>query len=450
MKSISYLSETFARWSARWIPSSLAIAFLLTAFVYALGVTVAGRSFAECLNYWAEGFWVLLEFGMQMTVALMTGYMVASSPIISRALSRLAELPRGPKSTLVLLAVVVLGVNWIHWGMGIVVAIILVRFLVQKQRNVDYRVMVAVSYFGTCATWHAGISGSGPLLIASPGHLFEDQIGVIPMAQTVFTPFNLVLVVVVAAILIVLAPLLHPTADRDVVIVSGETLAKLVPHASSRGSAPRNPGARFPRLMDHHYAPNLLFGAAGLIWLANYLYNSGFALTLNTLNFGFFFLALVLHPSLNAFMTAAQDAVHLVHGIIIQFPLYAGIFGIIQGSGLATIIGDVFVAVASPRTLPLIIYHYSCVMNFLVPSGGSQFIVQAPYMISAGQALGVPMEELIIPFAWGDMTTNFLQPFWCIPLLTAADLEFKDILGYLLIGFATTFAVVSVSFYFLL
>ncbi len=450
MKSISYFSDSFARWSSRWIPSSLAIAFLLTAIVFALGVTVAGRSVAECLNYWAEGFWVLLAFGMQMTVVLMTGYMVASSPAVSHVLGRLAELPRGPKSTLVLLAAVSLGAKWIHWGMGTVTGIIMVRFLAQKQRNVDYRVLVAVAYFGSCAAWHAGISGSAPLLVATPGHLFEDQIGVIPMTQTVFTSFSLTLVVVVAAILIAVAPLMQPTADRDVVKVSEETLAKLAPLASRHESAPANLGAGFPRFMDHHYAVNFIFGAAGLIWLVNYFYNSGFALTLNILNFGFFFLALILHPSLNAFMRAAQDAVHLVHGIIIQFPLYAGIFGIIQGSGLAAIIGDSFVAVASPRSLPLLIYYYTCVMNYFVPSGGSQFIVQAPYMISAGNKLGVPMAKLVIAFAWGDMTTNFLQPFWCIPLLTAARLEFKDILGFLMIGFAITFVVVSVGIYFFL
>ncbi|MBI4482728.1 MAG: short-chain fatty acid transporter, partial [Acidobacteria bacterium] len=270
MRGIAYLSAIFTRWSARWIPSSLAIALLLTALIYVLGLTVARRSFLECLNFWAEGFWALLEFGMQMTLILMTGYMVASSPAVSRLLSCLAELPRGPKSTLLLMAAASLGINWIHWGMGTVTSIILVRFLAQKQRNVDYRVLVAVAYFGLGASWHAGLSGSAPLFVATPGHLFQSDIGVVPLAQTILTPFNLLLVATVAVLLILVAPLLHPTSDRDVVRVSEETLAKLAPLTQRTEAALQNPAGGFTRFMDHRYAVNFTFGALGILWLATY------------------------------------------------------------------------------------------------------------------------------------------------------------------------------------
>ncbi|MBI4482886.1 MAG: short-chain fatty acid transporter, partial [Acidobacteria bacterium] len=134
----------------------------------------------------------------------------------------------------------------------------------------------------------------------------------------------------------------------------------------------------------------------------------------------------------------------------IQFPLYAGMFGIIRGSGLSEIIAGAFVSVASPQSFPLIVYYYTCVMNYFVPSGGSKFVIEAPYLIRAAKTLDVPIQGIILPYAWGDMTTNLLQPFWCIPLLTAAHLEFKDILGYLLIPCALSFVVVSIGIYFFL
>ncbi len=450
MRFISSLSRVFSRWSAKWIPSSLAIALLLTIVVYALGIAVAGRSFYECFTYWLEGFSVLLEFGMQMTLILMTGFMVASAPPVSRLLNYLAGLPRTPRQTLVMMSVVSLLAHWIHWGVGSIVGVIMVRFLIERQRDVDYRVLVAVGYFGMSASWHVGISGSAPLLVATPGNPFESEIGILPLSQTVLTTPSILLVIFVGVILTLLAPLLQSGSAEGEGRITEEGISKLVALTTQKEVPALERKFNFSHWVDHQRIFSLGIGLTALLCLGIYLASNGFAITLNTVNFGFFFLALVLHRSLSAFFAAAQDGVKLVHGIIIQFPLYAGIFGIIQGSGLTMIIGNAFVAVATPASFPLIIYYYSCLMNYLVPSGGGQFILQASYMISAAERLGVPFRELLVPYAWGDMTTNFLQPFWCLPLLTAAQLDFKDIMGYLMIPFLTTLTIVSVAIYFFL
>ena len=144
---------------------------------------------------------------------------------------------------------------------------------------------------------------------------------------------------------------------------------------------------------------------------------------------------------------AAEEGVRFIHGIIIQFPLYAGIYGIIQGTGLSEIIGQGFVSIATRETFPVIVYWYSGFLNYFVPSGGSKWIIEAPYLVSAADALRVSPRALLISYAWGDMMTNLLQPFWCIPLLAAAKLEFRDILGYEMIVFFLYASLCSLAFF---
>ena len=156
----------------------------------------------------------------------------------------------------------------------------------------------------------------------------------------------------------------------------------------------------------------------------------------------------MLHPNPASVGRAAEEGVRFIHGIVIQFPLYAGIYGIIQGTGLSEIIGHWFVSVASKDTFPVIVYWYSGFLNYFVPSGGSKWVIEAPYLISAAQTLHVSSRTLLISYAWGDMLTNLLQPFWCIPLLAAAKLEFREILGYEIIAFALYATLCSLAFFF--
>src|SRR5262249_36335432 len=212
-------------------------------------------------------------------------------------------------------------------------------------------------------------------------------------------------------------------------------------HAIERGR-----GFSFAGFIENRYALNLVMGALGASAFWSLYAEGGYGVSLNVFNFAFLFLALLLHPSPASFTSAAARGAGYLHGIVIQFPFYAGMYGLIRYSGLAEIIGRWFVSIASPQTFPVIVYWYSGVLSYFIPSGGSKWAVEAPYVLPAAQALGVPIPQAILAYAWGDMSTHFLQPFWAIPLLAIARVEFKDIIGYLSLLFLVNIAVVSAAF----
>jgi short-chain fatty acids transporter len=209
------------------------------------------------------------------------------------------------------------------------------------------------------------------------------------------------------------------------------------PHATSGGT---------PLWIERSYALNLVMGLLGATAFWSLYTEGGSRVSINVLNFAVLFLALLLHPSPSSFTRAATRGATYLHGIVIQFPFYAGMYGLIKYSGLAEIIARWFTSIASPKTFPIFIYWYSGLLSLFIPSGGSKWAIEAPYVVAAARSLMVPVPQAILAYAWGDMSTHFLQPFWAIPLLAIARVEFKDIIGYLAILFVVNFVVVSAAF----
>ena len=198
--------------------------------------------------------------------------------------------------------------------------------------------------------------------------------------------------------------------------------------------------------LEHSRWLNATFGVLALLWLAGYLLRPQHPVTLNVLNFTMLALGIALHRSAAALVAAAEDAGKLIFGIVLQFPLYAGMYGIIKETGLAEALARGFLSIASPQTYPLVVYWYSGLVNYFVPSGGSKWAIEAPYILSAGQSLGVPAAKVVTAYAWGDMMTDIIQPFWALPLLAAARLDFREILGFCMILFCIYAPVVSLAF----
>jgi short subunit fatty acids transporter len=237
--------------------------------------------------------------------------------------------------------------------MGLSASAVMVGYMAKHHADADYRLLVAVSYFGMGATWHAGPSGSVPLLLATENNFLINAgmlSDVIPLSETTLMPFNLIFTGVV---------LLHWS----------------------------------PRALGH----------------------------------------------------AAQEASGHLHGIVLQFPLYAGMFGLIKHTAVARKISDVFISMANRRTLPLFTFWYSGILNYFVPSGGSKWAIEAPYLVRAAQRIGVPLPRVAMAYAYGDMSTNLIQPFWAIPLLSVAKLEFRDILGFEIIAFVVYSALTTAA-----
>jgi short-chain fatty acids transporter len=444
-------ANAVTRWSARWVPNSFVIACLLTLVTFAMVIGVAGKNPIAAEGYWVKGFWELLELTMQLSLIVLTGYVVAVSPMVSRLLALLAGLATSNRGAVAMMGLVSMGASWLHWGLGLIAGPIFLQFLVRKHPRIDYRLAVAAGYLGSTCTWHAGLSGSAPLLMATPKNFMEAQAGLIPISTTTFSAFNLTLTAVVVFVMTMTVRRLYPR-DADVLttedVVGGQTSIEnghVDPHAST-GVSEAGPGFSLARFLENRYWLNLVMGLLGATAFWSLYAEGGYRVSLNVFNFAFLFLALLLHPSPASFTRAAMRGATYLYGIVIQFPFYAGMYGLIRYSGLADIIGRWFVSVATPRTFPVIIYWYSGIVSYVIPSGGSKWAVEASYVVSAAQSLGVPVSHAILAYAWGDMSTHFLQPFWAIPLLAIARVEFKDIMGYLALLFVVNFVVVSTAF----
>src|SRR4030067_272776 len=216
MRLISSLSSSLTSFSQKFIPSSFVIALILTVFTFALALIFTNFGLFNLIQFWGNGFWELLSFAMQMCLIIFTGYIVAVSPLVSRFLNFLANLPKGPKSSILLMVILSLSLSWIHWGFSIVGSAIMVKFIASKQK-VDYRLLVAGAYLGMGCTWDSGLSASAPLLGATPGPFFEKEIGIISLGQTIFTSFNLLLTGFIFLFLCFFVPQLHPKREEDTV-----------------------------------------------------------------------------------------------------------------------------------------------------------------------------------------------------------------------------------------
>jgi short-chain fatty acids transporter len=443
MSFLSRFATVLTAIAQRWIPSAFAIAVLLTFVIFAVAIG-AGASPARVLIEWGNGFWTLLPFAMQMALVILTGYIVSAAPVVERLFARLAALPRSPRAAVVMMALVSMGLAWFHWGLSIVGCAMFVRYVARAQPRVDYRLLVAAAYFGMGATWHSGLSASAPLLVATPGHFLEARIGIIPVTRTIFHPFNLVLTAIVVIVLALLAWALHPRPE-DTVSVDPSTLDALAGF-----TPPARPATRsFATFIDHTWWLNGVIGATGMAWLAWHFTIGGAALTLDVLNFAFLMLGILLHRSPASLLAAAEQGATLLAGVVLQFPFYAGMYGVIQGTGLSTAAGQWIADAANPQLFPLLLYWYSGIVNYFVPSGGSKWAIEAPYLVDAAQRLGVGVDQVVVAYAWGDMATDLIQPFWALPLLAAARLDFRDIMGYAVLVFLVYSALVSCAFWLL-
>jgi short-chain fatty acids transporter len=246
---------------------------------------------------------------------------------------------------------------------------------------------------------------------------------------------------VASAIIVVFAVSLHPKKEMETNETDGNELSVLSGFAPPAKPEKRTPGDWF----DFSPVLNIFFAMMGAGYLFFTFYTKGFNLTLNNVNLMFLTLGIIFHKTPASLLAASKEASKTLHGIVLQFPLYAGIYGIIKDSGLATQISHFFSNISSTGTFPGIVCWYSSILNYFVPSGGSKWAIEAPYLIEAANSLGVGINKVAISYAIGDMSSNLIQPFWSIPLLSVVGLKFKDILGYEILFFVMYIVVASAA-----
>ncbi|MBK5928419.1 short-chain fatty acid transporter [Rhodobaculum claviforme] len=416
----------------RFLPDPFIFVLILTLVSAAAAIVFEGTGPLQVIEIWGDGFWGLLTFSMQMLLVLVTGFILASSPPVRRALAALAGLAKSPGGAIVLVTVVSLVASWVNWGFGLVVGALFAREVARLVR-VDYRLLIAAAYSGF-VIWHAGLAGSIPLTIATPGHFTEDRIGIIGTADTIFAGFNLTIVAVLFVVIPLVNWLMVPRPG-DSVHVTPEQLDDKLPDSF----VPSRPAEH----LENSRLLMWLVGVPGLVYLVYYFAVRDGGLNLNIVNYLFLMLGIVLHGTARNLLNALQEAVKGGAGIVIQFPFYAGIMAIMTQSGLAQSMSEWFVSISTATTLPFWTFISAGIVNLFVPSGGGQWAVQAPVMLPAAEALGADVARVAMAVAWGDAWTNLLQPFWALPMLAIAGLKAKDIMGFCLIHLVITGAVVS-------
>ena len=439
--SKSDLMTRLSNWSLRYVPDSMVFVLLLTVVVFFMAWGLTPATPVKIIDFWVQGFWVLLTFAMQMCVLMITGYVVADSKQVKKFLRNLAQLPKTPRQAIIFYTAVVGIIWWLHWGVGMMAGIMLGRELVvaQKGKKLHYVGMVACAYTATVVC--NGPSMAAPLLMATPGHFMEKVIGVISLNNTVFDIrlllMNIFLLITVPLVMAALMP-------KNAVEASDEIVASFSEREEvEKDKSMLTPAERWDRSPVFTY----IIGLAGLFWVLKFFYYKGIMnLDLNTLNFAFLVVGILLHKSPTAFIASVKRAAMTVFGVIIQFPFYAGIFGIINFSGLAKVLAGWFMAISTAETYPWVVFTYSAILNFFVPSGGSKFVIEAPYIMPAAQELGANINYVINAYTNGDLLTNLLQPFWALPILGAFRISFRDILPYGLIICLYGYLVISATY----
>lgn len=433
------LAQASDRFMRSYLPDPFVLAILFTAAVFVAGVALTESTPVDMVVYWGEGFWKLLTLAMQFVLVLCTGFILAISPVSKRLMASLARLATTPGGAIVNVTMVALAAAWINWAFGLVVGALYAREMVRHVPSVNYRLLIASAYSGF-VIWHGGLGGSIPLLINTPGHFAEPTIGLIPTSQTIFSGYNIFICLAIFITLPFLNRMMGATAEP------GDARPAEVEQAGSEKEAiPQTPAAR---LENSRIIP--LFAAAlGAIYLVIYFADSGFNLSIDIVNMIFLTLALVCCGTARQFLDGLQEAVKGVGGIVVQFPFYAGIMGMMAASGLVPLIADWFVSIATPTSLPLFTFLSAGIVNIFIPSGGGQWAVQGPVMLQAGQDLGVDLSKIAMAVAWGDAWTNMIQPFWALPALAIAGLHARDIMGYLVMVLLVTGVIIGVGLTFM-
>lgn len=415
----------------RWLPNSFIFAVILTFAVggMALGMTESGP--VGVVRAWGEGLTGLLEFTMQIALVLLLGYILAHTGPVHRLLVRLARVPRTPTQAYGFVPLCSGAASLLTWGLGLVVAALLsvevARVARERGMRVHYPLLVAAGYSGF-VIWHMGYSGSGPLTAATEGSFVQAQLGSpVPITDTIFSWWNITAAIVTLLAVVGAMMLMSPrSGERIIEFPEDAKLAEQQDDELIETTPEVTPAQR----LDNARMITLALGGLLLAYLVIYFAEEGFSLTLDIVNWTFLCLILLLVDSPRELGRITAQGARNVGDILLQFPLYAGILGMMSTTGLIAVFSDFFISISNESTLGLWSFLAGGIVNFFVPSGGGQFAVQAPIFLDAAAQLGTDPAVVIMGVAYGDQWTNMIQPFWALPLLAIARLRIRDILAF--------------------
>ena len=414
-------------WFEKWFPDAFALALIAVLIVFSASL-FAGSTPMQAATWFGSGFWDLVNFTMQMTLIIITGYSVATAPLVYRLVCRLAEMPRTGRGAVAFVALFSMLSSLISWSFSLIISGLLAREVTHRVKGADYRAVGAAAYLGIGSVWALGLSSSAALIMAAPGSLPQSILnisGVIPLSQTLLLWQSMLTAAVIVLLSMAIAYYSAPDASQARSMADMGVAYEVIAPSNER---PEKPG----EWLEHSPLLSIVISLMGLGYLAAEVASKGAAIILDLNHYVFLFLiaGILLHWRPRSFVKSIAAAVPSVAGVLVQYPMYAGMVKVMTESGLARRMAHFFVEVSTQHTYPVLVGVYSAFLGLFVPSAGGKWLIEAPYMLEAGKTLHVHLGWVVQTYNATEALANLVHPFWMLPLLGILGLKARDIVGY--------------------
>ena len=419
-------------WFEKWFPDAFVLALAAVAIVFVASL-LAGSSVLDTAERFGSGFWDLVTFTMQMSMIIVTGYAVATSPPVYAVIRRLAAVPRTGRGAAAYVGLFSMLASLVSWSFSLIFSALLAREVAHRVRGTDYRALGAAAYLGVGSVWALGLSSSAALIMATPASLpdaIESISGVIPLGQTLGLWQSLGIATLLVVVSMAVAYYSAPGA-RQARSMSDMGVA-YTPATNDLGQR-QKPG----EWLEYSPLLTIVVCVLGFGYLLSEVLASGPStlLQLNHYVFLFLMVGVLLHWRPRSFVQAIAASITPVGGVLIQYPMYAGIVRMLTDSGLATQMSNFFVSISNEHTFPVFVGIYSAFLGLFIPSAGGKWLIEAPYLLEAGKELGVHLGWVVQTYNATEALANLIHPFWMLPLVGILGLKARDIVGYSMLQF---------------
>ena len=435
MKIFQILARPFIAFVERYYPDAFIFVIILSVITFISALILTEASVSSALLAWGDGLSMLFTFTAQITIIMIGAHSLAHTESVQNFLTRIGQLPNTAYQAYSLVAFTAGVASLCAWSFGLIIGAIMARSVakecLKKPFKIHYPLLVASAYSGY-VIWHMGYSSSSALFVATPGHLLENKIGVLPVTETILSPINIVLALIALATITIVCPLMRPK-NEDAIEIDPTLLTD-----DHQKSVEKKDKVTLVEKFENHRSLSIFLAIAIFTYIAVTYTQKGFSLTLDFVSWTFLAFGLLLANSPMHYIKLVNNAAGTVGPIILQYPFYSGIMGLMATTGLMKVISDWIISIATPETLGFFAFLSGGFINMFVPSGGGQWAVQGPIMIEAALSLNVAPEVVVLGVAYGDQWSNMIQPFWLIPILAITGLRMRQVLGYTFVIFLFT------------
>ena len=432
------LSKPFVKLVENFYPDAFIFVIVLSVLTFLLAVFNTDSSIIETFEAWGTGLPKLFTFTAQICIIMITAHALAHTRPVENILSKIGSYPASQIQAYALVTFISGLASLFAWSFGLIVGGIVSKFVAigcaKKRIKIHYPLLVASAYSGY-VIWHMGYSSSAALFVSSADHSLINKIGIIPVTDTIFNPFNITIAIFTLLIITIVNPLMRPNNDSEI----NEIDSNVFRFTDKSDSEDMNKKIRSPaQVIENNRFISFFLAISLLLFIGLIFYKKGFSLDLNIVSWSFLGIGLLLSNSPIHYVKLVNRASITVGPIILQYPFYAGIMGIMADTGLINVLAEKISSIATADTLGFYSFLSGGLVNMFIPSGGGQWAVQGPVMIEAANYLNVKPYVIVLGVAYGDQWTNMIQPFWTIPLLAIAGLHMRQIMGYTFVIFIIT------------